>query len=277
MFSTMFSLFLLSFQESFIQFPEISAVIDQVLTIVSIILTIVSIILSFVLYYKPRRNPVYISRTTRLFDNRVSAIDNLEVLYDKKRLSSLSITKIVFWNRGRDTIRGKEIAQMDKLRIVSSQENDSSGVFEILTCVFPDDTNKANNFRVQIAEDKKTVLLDFDYMNFNDGIVIKLIHTGVSSVSLKGSIQAVKTIKSIANRMHQDNDSVVLTPKGFNVFSSVVGCVSLLFCIMLFVINEIVFGVAELVCGLLCVCIFLNSIKQIVPSSLSKDFFSDEI
>ena len=58
-------------------------------------------------------------------------------------------------------------------------------------------SNIANGFSTTLAEDGTFALLSFDYLNSKDGVVLQVIHTGVSLVSfiITGEIKGVKEIK----------------------------------------------------------------------------------
>lgn len=146
----------------------------------------------FYLRSKKNRDPIYRCKTTQLIQrNTVSQIGNLEVYFDSIKLDALSITKIVLWNAGKDIISSSDVSDKDKVRIEIDKE------YDILSCGVVKQTKEANNFDVEIAGDKKSVVITFDYMDYEEGAVIKLRHTGSSSSNLivKGSIKAVKSIK----------------------------------------------------------------------------------
>lgn len=153
----------------------------------------IGIAVSFLLFVwsRKKRVPIYRCRTTRLISSSINQIDGLDILYDKKKLNALSITKVVLWNAGRDTISGTDVSELDRLRL--SIDSD----YEILSCDILKQTKIANNFSAHIAEDKKNIYLAFDYFDHNEGIVLKIRHTGTSSsdLSINGSIKAVQKIK----------------------------------------------------------------------------------
>lgn len=152
----------------------------------------IGIAVSFILYFRSRKKriPIYRCRTTRLITSSIKQIDELDILYGKKKLNALSITKIVLWNAGRETISGSDVSEVDRLRISIGSD------YEILSCDILNQTKIANNFSVQIADNKKNIYLAFDYFDHNEGVVLKIRHTGSSSsdISVNGSIKAVRKI-----------------------------------------------------------------------------------
>ena len=57
--------------------------------------------------------------------------------------------------------------------------------------------NSANDFKIDVSEDNKSINISFDYFDFEEGIVLQIFHTGNSSkdISLTGTIKSVKSIK----------------------------------------------------------------------------------
>ena len=58
----------------------------------------------------------------------------------------------------------------------------------------------ANNIKLNLKDDGKSVQIDFDYLDQNQGAIIQIIHTGLSSDELKmeGSIMGMKNIIRIS-------------------------------------------------------------------------------
>lgn len=160
--------------------------------IIGLIIGIVGILLSVYFYRKSKKTkePTYRKRSTTLIRSAVSGIDSLEVYYDKHKLTALTITKFAFWNSGRETISGDDVSSVDPLRL------EIQDGYEILSCDTIVQAKDANNFLARVADDKKSVLLSFDFIDFEEGAVLRIRHTGSSSedLSIKGSIKGVKSI-----------------------------------------------------------------------------------
>ncbi|MEX2410640.1 MAG: hypothetical protein WD607_04590 [Candidatus Paceibacterota bacterium] len=116
-------------------------------------------------------------------------------------MNNISISKIAFFNNGQETIKNSDVAATDQIKITVPPE------FRILDSEILYQKNKANNFRIENS--KNEVLILFDYMDYAEGIIIQLLHTGKSSkdIHIKGSIHGVKKIvekslsKSLASRI----------------------------------------------------------------------------
>jgi hypothetical protein len=165
---------------------------SPIFNMVSLILAIVGLIFTFYFYYKSKKNrkPTYVIRTINLVRKNIKKIETVEILYSGRRIENLSMTKIALWNDGKETINAIDVAISNPIRIDIDEE------FEILESEILFQKNLANDFRINISHDKKSLLVNFDYFDYEEGIVLQISHTANSSASLKieGAIKAVKKI-----------------------------------------------------------------------------------
>lgn len=159
------------------------------LNLIFLILAILSIIISIYLYFKSKRRkiPIYLIKTFNLIRDRVNKIQEVKIIYSDKPIKNLSITKIAFWNRGNEVINKSDIAPKEPIRIVVGEE------YEILNANIIFIKNEANNFSITVTPDKKSVLIDFDYIFTTEGVSLEIYHTGVSGkdIKFKGSLKDV--------------------------------------------------------------------------------------
>nr|MDE6483105.1 hypothetical protein [Rikenellaceae bacterium] len=68
--------------------------------------------------------------------------------------------------------------------------------YEILDCEIIYQKNLSNGFSIILSEDKKSVLLNFDYFDYLEGLIIQICHTGNSSsdFSLHGQVKSCNQI-----------------------------------------------------------------------------------
>src|SRR5690348_12107670 len=87
----------------------------------NIISFLIGVVLSLYLYKRAKRDkkPFY-SKKTLMIILRSMSPKKLEIRYDNKITDKVSLTKFAFWNAGRDTIYGTDIAAKDPLEIKSS-------------------------------------------------------------------------------------------------------------------------------------------------------------
>lgn len=162
--------------------------------IITLLLAIIGIVLSFYFYFKSKKNkiPIYIARSINLVRESIKKIETVEILYAGNKIENLSITKVAIWNDGRDTISFVDVAHADPLKICIDKE------YDILDAEILFQRNSANDFNLLISNDKKSVLIKFDFFDFEEGVIIQLAHTGNSSddIKLLGTIKSVKKIST---------------------------------------------------------------------------------
>lgn len=180
------------------------------LNVVFILLTLASIILSFIFYFRSKKlkKPTYAIHNYNLIKESVQKIETVTILYQDKKIENLSVAKIAIWNSGKDTINRTDVAINDKLRIEIKDDHtilESKIIFE---------KNPANGFKIIKIEKPNTIEIDFDYFDYNEGVIINLYHTASESnqIEVKGSIKTISSIK-------RSTASVSLLPSYF--FSAV--------------------------------------------------------
>lgn len=151
----------------------------------------VSLLLSIVFHYRGRKEkePLYCIRSTNVIQDFSSRFEFLELLHSGKRIENLTVTKILFWNGGRETISSGDVPATAPLEFIA---NDN---VQILDAKILEQKNSASDFEVLISEDRSRVSLIFDYLDKGDGCVIQLLHTGKSSkdIRMRGKIKGVGT------------------------------------------------------------------------------------
>jgi hypothetical protein len=144
---------------------------------ISIGIAILSIALAVLFYFRTRRvkKPVWSVRTTNLVTDRSARLPLLSVLYEGKSVQNLSISRVLFWNSGQDTIRQSDIASTDPLRIRIQ------GGAQLLDIQVLEVNCEANQVSVQRNADDKSALLNFEFLDPGQGAVFQLVHSGTKS------------------------------------------------------------------------------------------------
>lgn len=154
----------------------------------------IGIFLAIIFYFKALKNkkPVYAIRSFNIIKDFVSGIEKLEILFSGQKIQNLTASKIIFFNKGKETINGADISSADPLRIEVGN-NIKILSFSVL------ESKPANNFLLTLEEDGSSVLVNFDYIDFEEGVLFKILHTGKSSSDLKfvGSMKGAKSLKKI--------------------------------------------------------------------------------
>lgn len=159
---------------------------SPVLSVVGIALAIGALFVAYIFYRKARRvkEPAWAIRTTNLMRGYIAKLPDLDVLYDGQIVERLSISRILFWNRGADTIRRADIAAADPLRIQAVEDATILDV-EVLQ------TNSiASQLSATLATDKKSAPVDFEFLDQGQGAVFQVVHSGLTSED----IQVVGTV-----------------------------------------------------------------------------------
>jgi hypothetical protein len=141
----------------------------------------------------------------------IDKIKCVNILYKGDKINNLSVSKVAIWNAGKDAIRNTDIANKDKLRIEIDEE------YKILECELLHQINKANDFKLKRISDN-IFEIDFDYFNYNEGIIVLVYHTAIieNSLNIKGSfVDAEKIIKDdsakkIAAKVNKSFDSPLI-------------------------------------------------------------------
>ena len=61
--------------------------------------------------------PFYANRSINIVEDLVSRFESLKMLYSGQPIKNLTVTKTAFWNGGRDTIKGEDVASADPLSV----------------------------------------------------------------------------------------------------------------------------------------------------------------
>jgi hypothetical protein len=108
------------------------------------------------------------------------------MLHNGQPIRNLTVTKVSFWNGGRQTINASDVVKADPVRITLTEGH----ILEAPVLFFK---NKANQFAAELSADGKTIAITFDYMDKDEGVILQILHTGKSSanISVVGKIKGV--------------------------------------------------------------------------------------
>ena len=160
------------------------------LNIIFLVLAAVSIILAVIFYYKSLRikRPVFSRQTFRLIDKKISAIKGIEIKHNNQEVENLSLTKIAIWNSGKESLRKSDIASTDLLRILATENT----IIYDCTITFQNDVNNV----ILLKESVKSINISFEFLDFNEGFVMDVYHSGNNSKSIiiKGTLIGAEKI-----------------------------------------------------------------------------------
>ncbi len=184
--------------------------------VLSILLAFLGIILAILFYVKSKKDkkPKYTLGSSKLIHNFVSKIEGLEIKYGGEPIPNLTSTRVGFWNGGKQTIKRTDIANTDPL-LIKVKEG-----FKILDAGLLYQTHQANHIVINVSEDKSAVGIDFEYLDYLEGGVVQLYHTGTSSedVALTGTVQGGGNFQR--NKIPEIiQDMIILEGKKFRIFA----------------------------------------------------------
>jgi hypothetical protein len=97
---------------------------------------------------------------------------DLKIIYKETTVENLTVSKVLFWNNGNETILKNNIAEKHPIFIFANR-----GV-EILDAKMLETNSPASGFSISFSKEVNIVDLGFDYLDSQDGVVIQIIHTG---------------------------------------------------------------------------------------------------
>lgn len=166
--------------------------IDTILGIIGTLLGIIGLITGYIFYRKSLRlkEPCFIIVSNNLIVDNITNLNGLEILFKNQRVQTLTVSKVLFWNHGFDTIEKGDIVLSDPLRIEASPD------VQILDTSIVQTNNPSSKFLLKRNAKKSSVELIFDYLDKDNGVIIQVIHTGKSSnnINFMGKIKGANLI-----------------------------------------------------------------------------------
>lgn len=160
-------------------------------TLVLFIISVMGVFLTVLFYIKSRKYkmPIYRKTNLAIIGEETKKIEGLTVAYAGQNVATFSVAKFAFWNGGNQVIEAKDVAPSDPVRIVISQGA------QILDAKISYVKKNANNFTVNVSDDKRQVAVGFDYFHKSEGLVIEVYHTAES----KDALMILGTIKGVSD------------------------------------------------------------------------------
>lgn len=149
-------------------------VIFFVLAIAGIIATILTSALS-----KRKKQLLYNHQSINFIEDQLKKIEGLEISYNGQKVDNLSASEIAIWNQGRGIINKNDFAKLKLLQIEALNDG------EILQFETEYMKDSDNDFEVILNGNRKILNIYFDFLAKNDGIIIKILHTGKKELFLK--------------------------------------------------------------------------------------------
>ena len=154
-------------------------------TIYSIIIGIlVSILIGYYFYNKgkQKRYLSYVKNSSTLINKLDDDFYNgINITFCNQKIDKLTSTVFRVWNSGNAAILKQDIAQLDPLKIHCNSKILTSRIVK----------KSEDSFQIATLHDaeKKSIVLDLDFLEKDNGFICEIIHTGQSSdLSFSGKI-----------------------------------------------------------------------------------------
>ena len=161
-----------------------------------------------------KKQPSYWIRTNHLVRKATKNMEGIRIMYNEEEVPNLSSTEFIFWNRGKDAIRSTDVASKNPIKITISDE------YRILDAFIEKFTNEDNNFTIVKKDEDHSVLINFEFMEHNDGVTLRLTHTAPDNshfkvtgkvisgtkIELDRSVRASATLSLLFGNKHQRRD-----------------------------------------------------------------------
>lgn len=145
---------------------------------VSLAIGIAGLSVAAIAYFRPRRRSrlVYQMALLRYFDKDDFALpDYAEMTYEGTEVERLTKVTVVFWNKGTETLRGKDIVRSDPIRLTFPEGT------RVLDVEIAKRTREANKCAIQHhPPGSRDVVICYDYLDPGDGLALNLLHDGAT-------------------------------------------------------------------------------------------------
>lgn len=179
----------LSFLESFFDSSNIwFSVTSLVLAVSGLAYTIL-----YNYFQNKKKKPSYWIKTTHLVRDSIKGIKGVRILFNDEEIPNISSTIFIFLNSGKEAIKNTDIASKNPIKITIAPQ------YEILDAFIEKQTNEDNNFKIELRDDNHSIYIYFEFMEYKDGISLRLIHTAPDSNSfiVSGKVIAGEPITRI--------------------------------------------------------------------------------
>lgn len=114
------------------------------------------------------------------------SFNNIQVKIKEKKKKNINIARYAIWNSGTKYINDFDLAKAAPLCL------EGKNATKVFGARIVDVTDPTNDFRCYMQDDRK-VVIDFDYMNKGDGLVIEILYSGnIDDIVFTGRIKGGK-------------------------------------------------------------------------------------
>lgn len=173
---------------------------NPIITLGGFALGIIGIVLAVIFYVRSikERLPCFEMNSNTIIEGLHKALDGLQLHYKGTPQERITVTKLAFWNAGRETIDKRDLVETDPIGIAYPS------TLEILDIQVTQVSAKSNSVKLGSTTVQGNVHfypIDFEYLDNKDYFVIQIIHSGKATehIEFKGKIKGVKKIEKITD------------------------------------------------------------------------------
>jgi len=148
------------------------------IAVVGLVLTIFGLYLAF--NSRREKRPLYLTNSYEVI-SKERKVEGLEVTLSGISVPSLTVTRVAFWNAGRETIDRADLVASDPLRI------EGTGGAEILGAKLSYMHRPVTD--VQIETRTGSVLITLDFLDFQDGCIVDIYHVSPAAFRVLGTLK----------------------------------------------------------------------------------------
>lgn len=166
----------------------------------------IGIILAIIFHLRNKREKIpnyYINSYNVISDKLKNKVKDIEIFFKKGKIQSLTVSKIVIWNAGNETIWKKDIPKTNKFIITTDKEYEIYD-FEIISL---DD----EDVQLNLEKINNKIEINFEYLEPQKGFIIKVTHSGHSSkcLTLSGKVIGGTNLKKKNSLSIDNSDSYI--------------------------------------------------------------------
>lgn len=169
-----------------------------IIGIVGLFLAIVGIALT--IRSTRRKKPRFAMYSHNIVSGKIGATSAIQISYlgYGHPIDSFTITKLLIWNDGSETIHRQDIAKAEPLTINAKPP---AIILEAKLIRARDETCQ---FQHSVSRDRSQITLSFDYLDKGDGAYLQIFHTGTSNtdLELRGKVKGVGKFVEIKQTYH---------------------------------------------------------------------------
>ncbi|MCA1578337.1 MAG: hypothetical protein LC794_13350 [Acidobacteria bacterium] len=154
-----------------------------ILNYIGLTLGILSILATvyFAVRYAERKEPRFISLNDRKIAVSDDAPEEIQIFYKGEKVEQVTSTLIWFWNEGKRPIKKEDLSRSQPLLI--KLQSDETPI-EILDVSVRKSSRDAIGFKA-IKNSHSSVSVEFEFLDYRDGAVVEIQHTGTRQTSVE--------------------------------------------------------------------------------------------